>query len=214
MTHEGATLLVATRSEGKLREMLPMLAARGCRGITLEAAGIPFEASEEAVEAFETFEENALAKARWFFARQAESHRLAVLADDSGLCVDALGGAPGVRSKRWSGAQSTGPALDRANNAALLAALAAQGQDTNRRARYVAVATIVTATGTFVARGETGGEILRSPRGSHGFGYDPLFLSDELAKTFAEASLEEKAAVGHRGRALRAVLEQRAASRL
>ena len=117
------TLVVATRSEGKLRELLPLLDLCGWRGVTLTQAGIPYVPEEEAIEAFDSFEENALAKARWFLARQQSPGALPVLADDSGLCVDALDGAPGVRSKRWSGSDLAGDPLDAANNAALLRAL-------------------------------------------------------------------------------------------
>src|SRR6185437_14496047 len=117
-------LLIATRSPGKLRELRPMLSARGFEAIDLTEANLDERPEEDGLEVFETFEANALAKARYFHARSA----LATVADDSGLMVDALGGAPGVRSKRWSGRPDlSGRALDEENNALLLRRLAAAG---------------------------------------------------------------------------------------
>ena len=192
--------LLATRSAGKLRELEPLFAQAGIHVITLERAGIGESADEAAIEAFSTFEENALAKARYFHDRSG----LATFADDSGLEVLALGGAPGVRSKRWSGREDlTARDLDEANNAELLRALRSVG---DRRARYVCVAALVSPDGELVRRGEVSGEILDEPRGSGGFGYDPLFLSTELGVTFGEASLADKERVSHRGRAFRELL--------
>lgn len=193
--------LLATRSAGKLREIEPLFAQAQIPVVTLDRAGIEETAEEDAVEAFATFEENARAKARYFHERTG----LATLADDSGLEVHALGGKPGVFSKRWSGRRDlTGVALDEANNAELLTALR-EIQD--RRARYVCVAVLVSRAGEVIRRGEVSGEILRAPRGVGGFGYDPLFFAAELGKTFGEASLEEKEQVSHRGRAFRALLD-------
>lgn len=192
--------LLATRSAGKLRELEPLIANAGIEVVTLERAGIPEVPDESAIEAFSTFEENALAKARYFLRVSG----LPTLADDSGLEVDALDGNPGVRSKRWSGRHDlTGLALDEANNGELLRALHGA---TRRRARYVCVAALATAAGELTRRGEVEGEILEHPRGSGGFGYDPLFFATELAKTFGEASLIEKERVSHRGRAFRELL--------
>jgi len=193
-------LLVATRSAGKLRELRSLVAEAGFRARSLDEALIAATPEEERLEAFDTFEENARAKARFFLAR---SGGVPVLAEDSGLVVEALGGAPGVRSKRWSASPLSGPALDEANNRALLDALAT---GTDRRAKYVCVAVLAFPGGEVCARGESAGRILRAPCGTNGFGYDPLFLSDELAITFAEAAPEEKARVSHRGRAVRVVL--------
>lgn len=194
-------LLLATRSAGKLRELAPLVTAAGFRARSLDEAGIAPSPDEDRVEAFDTFEENAHAKARFF---RAQGRGLAVLAEDSGLVVEALGGAPGVRSKRWSASPHSGLALDEANNRALLEALAGVA---DRRASYVCIAVIAFPGGEVSARGESAGRILDTPRGTHGFGYDPLFFSDELAMTFAEAAPEEKSRVSHRGRAVRAVLE-------
>lgn len=195
-------VVIATRSAGKLRELDPLLRAAGFSPLTLGDIQLASSAEEDYVERFETFRENALAKARYFFAR---SCGLPVLADDSGLEVVALGGAPGVHSKRWSGRTDlSGDDLDAANNARLVTALAASD---DRSARYVCEAVWVDANGDeYTARGETVGEILARPRGSGGFGYDPYFYSAELGKTFGEASLEEKARVSHRARAVRALL--------
>lgn len=192
---------MATRSLGKLRELRPMLLAAGYTPIDLETAGIAEAPAEDAIESHDTFEANALAKARHFHAISG----LPTLADDSGLCVDALGGRPGVRSKRWSGrAELTGQALDDANNATLLAAIPPDGA---RGAGYVCAAAYVDDEGELVRRGETRGEIVAQPQGSWGFGYDPFFRSEELGRTFAEVSREAKAAVSHRGRAVQAILE-------
>ena len=201
-------LLVATRSVGKLKELMPLLESFGLRGETLDSAGIPESEGEQDVEAFDTFEANAMAKARWF-SRLAPG-RL-VLADDSGLVVDALHGAPGVASKRWSERPDlTGLALDAENNRTLLAALdgAATAGDTRRSAAYVCAAVCFGNGVELVAVGETRGTILYEPRGTGGFGYDPYFLSADLKCSFAEVSREEKAHVSHRGRAFRALLQR------
>lgn len=209
MRGRSARVVVATRSDGKLRELLPLLAGFGWHACTLTAVGVEETPEEELLEIHETFEANALAKARHF----ASVTGLPVLADDSGLAVDLLGGAPGVRSKRWAGHDAlSGAALDSANNRALLEAMAsaasAAGGPDERTARYVCAAVWVDPSGEWVARGETEGRILWTPRGAGGFGYDPLFWSDELGATFAEVTREEKAAISHRGRAVRALLAQ------
>jgi XTP/dITP diphosphohydrolase len=197
-----AAVVLATRSAGKLAELTPLVVAAGLEAVTLGALGIAEDPAEEEVEAFATFEENARAKARWF-ARRVGRRDVAVVAEDSGLEVAALGGTPGVRSKRWTGSALRGSALDAANNAALVRALSGEA---DRRARYVCVAVCVHGDAEWSARGETAGRILEAPRGSGGFGYDPYFLSDDLGVTFAEATREEKARVSHRGRAVRALL--------
>lgn len=197
-------IILATRSAGKLQELAPMFAAHGWHTSTLDDVGIAESPDEDALEAFDTFEENALAKARWF----AERTGGLVVADDSGLAVDALNGAPGVRSKRWAAhADVDGAALDAANNTYLRQVLAArtEGGGTSRRAHYVCVAACVWPTGSLLRRGEAHGELLDTARGTGGFGYDPYFLSDDLGVTFAEASRAQKATVSHRGRAMRAL---------
>jgi XTP/dITP diphosphohydrolase len=201
--------LLATRSLGKLYELRPMFSAAGLDVVDLDGAGIAESAAEADLEKFDSFEENALAKAKYFRAKSG----LVTIADDSGLEVQALGGAPGVRTKRWSGRDDLeGRALDIANNEFLLRKL---GKSSDRRARYVCVAALVDSGGHRTFRGETEGEILQAPRGEGGFGYDPLFLSSDLGITFAEAERAVKERGSHRGRAfsqLIAWLEQRARS--
>lgn len=186
-----------------------MFAGAGWQVRDLEEAGIAPRAEEETVEAFDTFEENARAKARYFFAR---SGGLPVVAEDSGLEVMALGGAPGVRSKRWSGRpELSGASLDEANNALLLERLRGVA---DRRAQYVCAAVYWTGTRELCARGVTRGRIAEVGReGGEGFGYDPYFVSDDLGRAFSEVSREAKAAVSHRGRAFAALLEAMAERR-
>jgi XTP/dITP diphosphohydrolase len=188
--------VIATRSAGKLRELRPIFLAAGISAIDVAAAGIDESPEEDAIEAFDTFEANALAKARYFHARAGGRD---VVADDSGLEVLALAGAPGVRSKRWSGrADLDGEALDAANNALLIERL---GAVADRRARFVCAAAWCGAAGSLVVRGVVPGHIIDEPRGVHGFGYDPYFYSDELGMTLAQATVEQKQHVSHRARA-------------
>ena len=194
-------VVLATRSAGKLRELRPIFAAAGVRVLDLAEVGVAEAPTEDAIESFDTFEENALAKARYFFERCGG---LDVVADDSGLAVDALGGQPGVRSKRWTEtAGVTGHQLDVANNARLVAQL--HGVD-DRRARFVCAAAWRGRSGEAVVRGEVGGRIIDRPSGTHGFGYDPFFWADELGMTLADATTEQKRGVSHRGRAFDALL--------
>ena len=195
-------VLLATRSEGKLRELRPLFGAAGFAVADLREASLPASPDEDAVEAFDTFEANALAKARYFHALTGRP----AIADDSGLEVDVLHGQPGVRSKRWSGRSDlTGQPLDDANNARLLDALRDVPEPA---ARYVCAAAYVDGTREEITRGETSGIIVRDARGEHGFGYDPYFFSVELGATFGESSREAKERVSHRGRAFRALLER------
>ena len=193
-------ILLATRSAGKLRELRPLFAQRGLVVVDLNEAAIEETPAEDALEVYETFEDNALAKGRYFAALSG----LSVVADDSGIEVRALGGRPGVRSKRWSERPDlSGQALDDENNRLLIAAL--QGSP-DRAARYVCAAAFVDGAREVVRRGEVEGTILTEARGTNGFGYDPYFRSDELKKTFGEASLVEKATVSHRARAFNILL--------
>ena len=192
-------VLLATRSSGKLKELHGLLEDEGMHGMTLDDAGIEYSAVEETIECFDTFEENALAKARYFFRKSG----MATLADDSGLCVNSLEGAPGVWSKRYSGRDDLeGHDLDDANNAKLLSELAGFR---DKSASYTCAAAYVDGSREEVALGQTFGEMVKAPLGQNGFGYDPYFLSTELQKTFGEASIPEKAGVSHRGRAFRAL---------
>ena len=191
---------MATRSEGKLRELRPIFASHGIGAIGLREIGLDEVPEEDGLEEFETFEENAIAKARFFFRRSG----IATVADDSGLAVNALGGRPGVHSKRWSGRTDlSGQALDDENNRRLLEGLSDRE---DRAASYVCAAAYVDAEAEFVSRGEVQGWIGRDARGANGFGYDPYFVSSELGCTFGEASGDRKELVSHRGRAFRALI--------
>lgn len=200
-------VLLATRSAGKIRELRPLIADAGLDVVDLVEANIAETPDESNLENETTFEENALAKALYF-------HRvsgLPTVADDSGIEVVALGGAPGVHSKRWSARPDlTGQALDDANNALLLQRLE---RSADRRAQYVCAAAYCDEEWEFVERGEVLGAITRAPRGSNGFGYDPYFESAELARTFGEITTEEKASVSHRARAFSKLLRRMAAVR-
>jgi XTP/dITP diphosphohydrolase len=192
---------MATRSAGKLGELRELFDRAGIHVIDLVEAGVAPSDAEDDLEIAESFEDNALAKARHF----ARLTGRPVAADDSGLEVISLGGRPGVRSKRWSGRDDlVGLQLDAANNAHLIEEMRGL---TNRRARYVCVAALVVGDSEQTFRGTTSGVILQEPRGAGGFGYDPYFLSDELGKTFGEASLVEKERVSHRGRAFRLLID-------
>jgi len=188
------SIVLASGNAGKKAEIEQLLAPFGTRVITQVELGVT-----EAEEPYETFFENALAKAR----HVAFATRLPALADDSGLCVDALGGAPGVHSARYAGE----PKSDEGNNQKLVAEMA--GHE-NRRARYVCVLVLMRGPGDaqpLVAEAEWHGEIARAPRGTGGFGYDPYFFLKELGKTAAELAPEEKNRLSHRGQALAKLLE-------
>jgi XTP/dITP diphosphohydrolase len=194
-------VLLATRSGGKLRELRTLFAERGIAVIDLEQAGIEERPEEDTLEVYDTFEENALAKARYF----NRAAGMPVVADDSGLVVAALNGAPGVLSKRWSGrADLRGQALDDENNQLLIERLRGIG---DRAAHYVCAAAFVDGAREVVRRGEVHGRIVETATGRGGFGYDPYFLADELGRTFGQASAEEKQRISHRARAFRALLD-------
>ncbi len=188
-------IVAATGNPHKLREIREILA--GMEIVSEAEAGF----TDEIEETGKTFLGNALLKAR----AVAAATGLPALADDSGLCVEALGGAPGVYSARY--AALFAPAGWTAGNRALL--LRNLEGETNRRAYFACAVALVFPDGREVtAEGRSYGEILYAPRGEGGFGYDPLFYSEELKKSFAEAGEEEKNGVSHRGRALRALLEK------
>lgn len=196
-------VVLATRSAGKLRELGPMLRAAGFTPRLLGDVGVGPDPAEETIEVHATFEENARAKAAYFWARCGGR---AVLAEDSGIVVAALGGAPGVWSRRFSGrADLEGEAQDAANNAELLRRLRGVA---DRSAHYESWAVWQDAGGVLVAAGRCTGRILEAPEGTGGFGYDPLFFSDDLGMGFGLASREAKDAVSHRGRAVQALLAQ------
>jgi XTP/dITP diphosphohydrolase len=194
-------VLLATRNAAKLRELQPLFAAAGLK--TVDLAGLEVDAdaaAESAIEVFDSFEANAVAKATYFYE---VTGGVACVADDSGLEVESLGGAPGVRSRRWSEAGT-----DAANNVKLVSSL--HGVE-DRRARFVCAAAFIGLGHELVQRGVVEGEIVDIPRGSSGFGYDPHFVSAELGKSFAEATLPEKSRVSHRSRAFTALLQAIAA---
>jgi len=214
MIGAGDTLLVATRNRGKTREFRAAFATLGIEVKDLNEIGeLP-----EIAETGTTFYENALIKARAASAAAG----LPVLADDSGLCVDALGGAPGVYSARYAGEGAS----DADNNAKLLRELAAAGATVDAAslgaekapdgakllspARFVSSLVLYEPDGDRItaAEGTVEGAIIDRPAGAGGFGYDPLFWLPSFGKTMAEISLEEKNAISHRGRALRKLLAQ------
>jgi len=194
-------IVVATRNRGKLAELRPMLEAVGFDVIDLDAAGLAEDAAaEEAVEAFATFEENAIAKGRYYRALLGRP----VVADDSGLAVDALGGAPGVRSRRWAVDQGAVAASDAANNRTLARAI--HGMEAPRAA-FVCAAAYCDGSYEAVERGVVRGRLVAAARGEMGFGYDPHFVPDEGdGHTFGEMSAGEKAALSHRARAFQALV--------
>lgn len=188
------TVVLATNNAHKVAEIATALDFPGWEFRTLRELGIESDPAEDA----DTFEGNARIKAR---AAHEASGGLAALADDSGLVVDALDGAPGVHSARYAGE----PCDDAANNAKLLAALA-DVPDGERTARFASTLVFVDEDGSeIVAEGAVEGRIGHEGRGSEGFGYDPLFLPDVFggARTLAEVDRDEKNAVSHRGNALR-----------
>lgn len=193
-------LVIASNNPGKLREIAEILAPLGIDITPQGAHGVP-----EADEPHVTFLENALAKAR----HAARLTGLPALADDSGLCVDVLGGNPGVRSARYA-EEDHDPSVpaDDKNNRKLLAALAGSGV---RNAHYYCVMALVRSADDpqpLIAEGEWHGVVAEAPRGSGGFGYDPLFIVPELGCTVAQLRPEDKNRISHRGKAL-ALLAQR-----
>ncbi len=185
-------VIIATSNRGKIAEMREALSLPGWEFLDARELGFePLEVEETGT----TFEENAVQKARAY----AERYRLPALADDSGLEVDALGGAPGVRSARYAGEGAT----DEANNGKLLLALS-HVPEGERSARFRCVLALVWPQGrTITVSGTCEGSIGFVPRGTNGFGYDPLFLPDATpGRTMAELTLEQKHAISHRGAAL------------
>ena len=221
------TVVLATRNAAKLRELARILGAEDSGGAQIRLAGLDeFPGAPDVPETGATFEENALLKARAI----ASYTGLPAVADDSGLCVDALSGMPGVLSARWAG----GHGDDQANLELVLAQVA-DVPDTRLGARFVCAAALVVppgslltpslpggpippdaprgdttppgppATHEWVVTGRVEGRLIRSPRGSGGFGYDPIFLPDGFDQTTAEMTAEAKDAISHRGRAFRAL---------
>jgi XTP/dITP diphosphohydrolase len=196
-------VLLATSNAGKLRDFAGAAASFG-----IAIANVPdFSSLPQVIEDGSTFEENA--------RKKAESYSLAVpgelvLADDSGLEIDALGGAPGIHSARYAAAEPHAAECntdDEANNARVLCELEAVSKQ-DRTARFVSVLAVARDGQTLrTFRGTAEGIILEAPQGKNGFGYDPLFYFPQIGKTFAELSAEEKAQYSHRGAAFRAFLD-------
>lgn len=188
-------IIIATKNKNKVTEMQNALSEMlgACRVLTADQAGFHDDIEENGL----TFEENALIKAKAVSVPGAIS-----VADDSGLCCNALNGAPGIYSARYAGE----PTDNEKNNEKLLAELS----DKNDRSAYFvcALACVLPDGSYFTVRGEAHGQILFSQKGQGGFGYDPLFLFPELNKTFAELTVEEKHKVSHRGNALRLLKEE------
>ncbi len=200
-------LLVATRNRGKQPELRALLAPLGVALHFPAELGLTELPEEAGLERFDTFIENARAKAIYFHERSG----LPTVADDSGIEVDALGGAPGVHSKRFAGFDGPDHEVAAANNAELLRRM--QDVPTPRRtARYRGVLVLVRpGVPDLVVDGVTEGHIAFEALGTAGFGYDPLFVANELGKTFGEATAAEKESVSHRARAARALVEALAA---
>jgi XTP/dITP diphosphohydrolase len=207
-------VLLATRSHDKAREIRQILQhSRTIELVTMGEAGLDPEPEEDDVEVFDTFVANALAKAAWFARRSGMS----VIADDSGICVAALGGAPGVRSRRFAADYAAAGVdagthgvrndddVDRANNDMLLSRLARVAPP-DRGAHYACAAALQLRDGRrIVAVGTCSGTILTEPRGSLGFGYDPLFFDPAIGLSFGEIDPGEKNRRSHRARAFRAL---------
>jgi len=190
-------LVLATRNVHKVAELRRILAEGGLEGI--ELVGVEaFPSVEDVVETGVTFAENALLKA----VAVARATGVAAVADDSGLCVDVLGGAPGVFSARWAGRHGD----DLANLRLLLGQLG-DVPDVHRGAHFACAAVLALPDGTQrVVEGRMTGVLVHEPRGTNGFGYDPIFVPDGDTRTSAELGAAEKDAISHRGRAARALL--------
>lgn len=191
-------LVLASGNAGKLREFDALLRPLGFDVVAQSSLGVT-----EAEEPFETFVENALAKAR----HAARMTGLPALADDSGICVQALGGMPGVRSARYA-ALAGGEHSDQANNARLVCELAGQA---DRRASYVCVLVLVRHASDpmpLIAEAQWHGEVTETPRGAGGFGYDPYFWLPDEGCTAAELTAVRKNQVSHRGQALQRLVER------
>lgn len=193
-------VVLATRNEGKVAELRRILAEVA----DVELVGLDaYPDMPEVEETGETFAANALLKARAVAAHTG----LAAVADDSGLCVDFLGGAPGVRSARWAGE----PSDDARNLALVLEQLADAGEGLRGAHFFCAAAAVVPRGGERVAEGRVDGTLLTSPRGTNGFGYDPIFVPLGEIRTTAEMASDEKDAISHRGKAFRALAPSLAA---
>ncbi len=180
-------IIAATKNKNKLREFGEIL--KGFEIISQEEAGIDLDVEETGT----TFEENSYLKAKAIY----DATEIAAIADDSGLCVDALGGEPGVYSARYGG-----EGYDDKGRVTLLLKNMENVPDEKRSARFVCAITLVSGEGIITARGECEGKIDYAPKGTNGFGYDPVFFVEKFGKTMAEITPEEKNEISHRGKAL------------
>ena len=195
MTGAPARLVIATANQRKLTELARILADEHTDVALASLAEFP--GAPDVAETGATFAENALLKARAIAAYTA----LPAVADDSGLCVDALNGMPGVLSARWSGRHG-----DDAANLNLVLAQVADVPDERRGARFTCAAALVVPGGAeYICEGVVTGRLISDPRGSNGFGYDPIFVPDGYDVTTAEMDPADKDKISHRGRALRAL---------
>lgn len=188
-------IVLATKNQGKIKEMRALLAPHDIEVLSMA----DFAPIEDAEENGTTFQDNALIKAKYYY----EHTRVACLADDSGLEVDALEGRPGVYSARYSGENAT----DATNNAKLLDEMADVAED-NRTARFRCSMALVDGDTVLTADGVCEGVILRELRGEGGFGYDPLFYVPRYDRTLAELTADEKNAISHRGQAVRTMADK------
>ena len=188
-------LIIASNNAHKIYEIKKILAGKFDEIVSLREAGI----SHETVEDGKTFIENALKKAREI----SQISGCASLADDSGICVNALGGAPGIYSARFAG-EYVGQQSDDANNALLLKNL--EGKS-NRKARFRTVIALILGGKEYLFEGKVEGAIIDHMSGTKGFGYDPMFVPEGDTRTFAEMSADEKNAISHRGRAVAKLVE-------
>ena len=186
-------IIAATKNKNKLREFGEIL--KGFEIISQEDAGVDIDVEETGT----TFEENSMLKAKAIF----EATGTAAIADDSGLCVDALDGQPGVYSARYGG-----EGYDDAGRVQLLLKNMKDVPDENRAARFVCAITLVDGNGVITARGECEGKINYEPKGENGFGYDPVFFVEQFGKTMAQITPEQKNEISHRGKALKIFAEK------
>lgn len=186
-------IIAATKNKNKLREFGEIL--KGFEIISQEEAGVDIDVEETGT----TFEENSYLKAKAIY----DITGITTIADDSGLCVDALNGEPGVYSARYGG-----EGYDDKGRVQLLLKNMKDVPDEERTARFVCVITLVGEEGVLTARGECEGKIDYEPKGENGFGYDPVFYVDRFEKTLAEVTPEEKNSISHRGKALKIFAEK------
>ncbi len=190
-------LIIATGNEDKVREIDEILEGTGFEAVSMKQAGY----CPDIVEDGKSFEENALIKARAVHALTSGEY---VMADDSGLCIDALDGAPGIYSARFCGEDSTYP-----EKFAKIFEMLKDVPESERTAKFVCAIAVVRPDGSeFTVRGEVHGVLHETPAGSNGFGYDPIFYVPEFGMTTAQMSPSQKHQISHRGRALRAMVEK------